>query len=149
MNTAMKAGSRFWPAAVLAPVVWACAACSSASPAPAGTFPGDPYTTITSDSGALVIDVRTSPQPPSRGTNEVELTITRAGDGTPVDGLSLDVVPWMPAMEHGTSAPSVTAEGGGVYLVTEVYLYMPGIWDLRTAISGAATDDATPQLTIQ
>jgi hypothetical protein len=149
MDAAAKTASRPWLAAVLAPVVWACAACSSASPAPTGTFPADPYTTTTSDSGGLVVDLRTSPQPPSRGTNEVELTITRASDGTPVDGLSLDVVPWMPAMEHGTSSPTVTAEGGGVYLVTEVYLYMPGVWDLRTAISGAATDNATPQLTIQ
>jgi hypothetical protein len=36
-----------------------------------------------------------------------------------------------------------------VYLVTEVYLYMPGLWTLRTTISGAMTDHAAPQLTIQ
>ena len=102
-----------------------------------------------SDSSALAIDVRTSPQPPSRGTNEVELTITRASDGAPVDGLTLDVEPWMSSMEHGTSTPTVTPEGGGVYLVTEVYLYMPGLWTLRTTISGAMTDHAAPQLTIQ
>ncbi len=149
MAATRRTSARPWLAALLAPVVCASAACSSASPAPTGTFPADPYTTTTSDSGALIIDLRTSPQPPSRGTNDVQLTIARVSDGTPVDGLSLDVVPWMPAMEHGTSAPTVTAEGGGVYLVTDVYLYMPGVWDLRTAISGAATDNATPQLTIQ
>jgi hypothetical protein len=149
MDPAMKTRSCSCLASVLAPLVWASVACSSASPAATGTFPADPYTTTTSDSGALVIDVRTSPQPPSRGTDEVQLTVTKASDGTPVDGLSLDVEPWMPAMQHGTSATTVTAEGGGVYLVTEVYLYMPGVWDLRTAISGAATDNATPQLTIQ
>ena len=131
MRTSQR--SRF--ATVLAHLVWASAACSSASPPPTGTFPVDPYTTTTSDSGALVIDVRTSPQPPSRGTNQVELTVTTASDGAPVDGLSLDVEPWMPAMAHGTSTPTVTPEGSGVYLVTEVYLYMPGVWELRTDIA--------------
>lgn len=136
-----------WLAAVL---VWASAACSSASPtAGAATFPADAYTTTPSDSGVLVIAVRTSPQPPARGTNDVQLTLTRASDGTPVDGVSLDVEPWMPAMGHGSSTPTVTAQGGGVYLVTEVYFYMPGAWELRTSISGPTTDHATLQLTIQ
>ncbi len=145
----MRTSSRSRLAAVLALLVWASAACSSASPPPTGTFPVDAYTTAPSNSGALVIDVRTSPQPPSRGTNDVQLTVTRASDGTPVDGLSLDVEPLMPAMGHGTSKTTVTPEGGGVYLVTEVYLYMPGVWELRTGISGAATDHANPQLTVQ
>ncbi|HEX3344474.1 MAG TPA: FixH family protein [Polyangiaceae bacterium] len=127
----------------------AATACSSASPTPTGAFPPDPYATTMSDSSALVLDVRTSPQPPSRGTNAVQLTITRASDGTPVDGLALDVEPWMPSMDHGTSTPTVTPEGGGVYLVTEVYLYMPGLWTLRTGISGAMTDHATPQLDVE
>jgi len=138
-----------WLAAGIASLVAMGAACSSASPASGATFPADAYTTTPSDSGALVIDVRTSPQPPSRGTNDVQLTVTRASDGTPVDGVSLDVQPWMPAMGHGSSTPTVTAQGGGVYLVTEVYFYMPGAWELRTSISGATTDHATLQLTIQ
>ena len=138
-----------WLAAVLAILVGASVACSSASPASGATFPADAYTTTPSDSGALVVSVRTSPQPPARGTNDVQLTFTRASDGTPVDGVSLDVQPWMPAMGHGSSTPTVTAQGGGVYLVTEVYFYMPGVWELRTSISGATTDHATLQLTIQ
>jgi hypothetical protein len=138
----MKLSTLAWLAATLV-------ACSAANPTPAGAFPADAYTTTPSDSGALVIDVRTSPQPPSRGTNDVQLTLTRASDGTPVDGVSLDVQPWMPAMGHGSSIPTVTAQGGGVYLVTEVYFYMPGVWELRTSLSGATTDHATLQLTIQ
>jgi hypothetical protein len=143
------ASARAWLAAALVPLAWASAACSGGtSPAGSGSFPADPYTTMTSDSGALVVDVRTSPQPPSRGTIEVQLTVTKAGDGTPVDGLSLAVEPWMPAMGHGTSTPTVAPQGGGVYLVTEVYLYMPGVWELRTTLAGATTDHATAQLTI-
>jgi hypothetical protein len=128
----------------------AASACSGGSATPAGdvTFPADVYTTATSDSGSLVVDVRTSPQPPSRGTNAVQLTVTKAGDGTPVDGLTLDVTPFMPAMDHGTSSPTVTPQGGGVYLVTDVYLYMPGTWELKTSISGPATDHATATLTV-
>jgi hypothetical protein len=135
-------------ACLVAAVLGASTACSSAAPSPQATFPSDPYATTMSDSNALVLDVRTSPQPPSRGTNEVQLTVTRASDGTPVDGLTLDVEPWMSSMEHGTSTPTVTPQGGGVYLVTEVYLYMPGLWTLRTTISGAMTDHATPQLAV-
>ena len=55
----------------------------------------------------------------------------------------------MPSMGHGTSATTVTPQGGGVYLVTEVYLYMQGDWALRTTISGPMSDNAAPQLEIQ
>jgi hypothetical protein len=136
---------RTWLAAAFLCIITAC---SGGSPASSGTFPAEAYTTATSDTGALAVDVRTSPQPPARGTNSVQLTITQVSDGTPVDGLILDVVPWMPAMGHGTSTPTVTPMGGGIYLVTEVYTYMPGVWALQTSITGAMTDYAAPQLTV-
>ena len=123
-------------------------ACSGGAAPGSATFSADAYVTAASTSGALSVAVRTSPQPPARGTDSVELTITRVSDGTPVDGLSLDVVPWMPAMGHGTSTPTVTPEGDGVYLVTEVYLFMPGLWALQTAISGPMTDSVAPQVTV-
>jgi hypothetical protein len=47
------------------------------------------------------------------------------------------------------STPTVVAQGGGIYLVTEVYLYMQGVWELRTTISGPMSDHAAPQLVIQ
>jgi hypothetical protein len=132
-------------------VLWASTACSSPNPtsSQAGAFPAAAYTTTTSSTGALVIDVRTSPQPPSVGTNDVQLSITRASDGTPVDGLTLGVEPWMPSMGHGTSTTTVVPQGGGMYLVTDVYLYMQGVWTLRTTISGSMSDNAAPQLDIQ
>jgi hypothetical protein len=104
--------------------------------------------TATSDTGSLTVDVRTCPDPPSRGTNSVELFVAQASDGTPVDGLQLDVVPFMPAMGHGTSTPTIMAEGGGKYLVTEVYLYMPGVWQLRTTISGPLSDHVAPSVSV-
>ena len=104
---------------------------------------------VDTESGALHVEVHTSPEPPVRGTNSVELTVTRTSDGTPVDGLSIDVDPWMAAMNHGTSAkPTVTPEGGGKYFVSAVYLYMPGLWQLHTTISGPMTDRVAPALEI-
>lgn len=125
-------------------------ACSSASSPTPASFAGEPYTSTTSESGALHIDVRTSPQPPARGTNEVQLTITNAADGTPRDDLDVTVMPWMPAMNHGSaSTPTVTPEGEGKYLVDGVYLIMPGVWELRmTLSSGAVMDHATASLSI-
>jgi hypothetical protein len=139
-------------ACLAAALFLASAACSSPNPGPASSgacFAGAPYTTTASSSGALAIAVSTCPQPPSVGTNEVQLTITQASDGTPVDGLTLDVEPWMPSMGHGTSTTTVAPQGGGVYLVTEVYLYMQGSWALRTTISGPMSDNASPLLQIQ
>jgi len=84
------------------------------------------------------------------GNLEAELTITETSGSTPVDGLTLQVVPWMPQMRHGTSVtPTVMAEGGGKYLVGNLYLFMPGIWELQTAVSGTKTDTADPQFTVQ
>ncbi|HEY8074074.1 MAG TPA: FixH family protein [Labilithrix sp.] len=126
------------------------AACSSESGAGGdATFPADPITSARSDSGALTLVVRTAPsQPPPRGTCTVELTITDA-TGAPKDGLVLDVVPWMPAHGHGASVrPSVVAKGGGKYVATDVDLFMPGEWELRTDVSGSTTDHAAPQITV-
>lgn len=129
----------------MGPIAWSC---SSAAQGPM-TFSADAYLTATGDSRALSIQVRTSPQPPQRGTIGVELTVTNVADGTPRDGLALGVVPWMPAHNHGTSVtPTVTAEGQGKYLLTDVDLFMPGHWELRTTFSGPVTDHAAPAFDI-
>lgn len=129
-------------------LVLALAACSSESPRTDAnaTFPPDPITTVTSDAGLRVV-VRTAPsQPPPRGTCTVELTITDAA-GAPKDGLAVDLVPWMPAMGHGASVrPTIAAKGGGKYVATDVSLFMPGEWELRTTI--ATSDHAVPKITV-
>jgi hypothetical protein len=96
--------------------------------------------------------VRTSPQPPGRGTNYVELTVLGATDKVPRSGLTLSVKPWMPAMNHGTSiVPKVSSAGdagAGTYLISDVDLFMPGLWQLRTTITGSMTDDVAPAFEI-
>ena len=119
--------------------------CSSPS-APGGPpkFGTEAFTTATGQSSALTVAVRTSPQPPPRGTIAVEFTVTNTA-GAPIDDLSLAVRPWMPAHGHGTSVvPTVTPEGQGKYLSTNVDLFMPGHWELQTSFSGPVTDYAAP-----
>jgi hypothetical protein len=127
--------------------------CSGESPSSGAEddppFPERPYTTVTTEAGGASIAVRTAPsQPPTRGTSTIELTITSAS-GAPIDGLALDVVPWMAAHGHGTSArPSVTPEGRGRYVLHNVNLFMPGEWQLKISLSGSLTDHAAPVVSV-
>lgn len=125
-------------------------ACGSNEPSSQGdgTFPDEALMTVKSDDGAYTVEVRTSPQPPSRGTNEVEYRVLDA-NGAGVDDLSLTVTPWMPEMGHGSSVvPDVAPEDEGKYLVTNVVLFMPGTWQLRTTIDGRASDHVAPEFSI-
>jgi hypothetical protein len=127
----------------------ATAGCSSSGPAEATGFGRAPLMTVNSQSRQLSIDVRTSPQPPARGTNDIELTIAGTPDGGLLDGLTLGVKPWMPAMGHGTSiVPTVTPELNGKYLISGVDLFMPGLWQLRLTIAGSSEDYAAPAFEI-
>jgi hypothetical protein len=127
------------------------ASCASSGDEAGGDvgFPVEPYTSVSTEAGALSVAVRTSPeQPPSRGVVSVELTVTDPG-GAPVDGLVVEPTLWMPAMGHGTSVtPTVSPAGKGRYVLTNVNLYMAGRWELRTRFSGAATDRAVPVLEV-
>jgi hypothetical protein len=122
-------------------------ACSSAptQPPDASSFPAEPYASLTGNAGKLRIELRTSPQPPAVGNDDVQLAITDPS-GSPLDGLTVAVKPWMPAHGHGTSETTVVAEGGGKYLVTNVYLYMSGVWQLQITVSGPVNDYAAPEL---
>jgi YtkA-like protein len=129
------------------------AACSSGSGvAPPGsvTFAAQPMMTETSSSGRLRIEVRTAPeQPPSRGVQTVELVIRDATTQAPEPGLTLGVLPWMPAMGHVASlTPTVNENPPGTYVVGDVDFFMPGTWELRTSISGPVADHAAPSFQI-
>jgi hypothetical protein len=124
-------------------------ACGS-SPNVQEDFESTPLATVLSDSGAFQLAVFTNPQPPTNGNVAVRYVITEVASMEPVDGLSLAIVPWMPAMGHGsTVVPSVSAAGSGVYNLNNVYLFMSGQWQLRTTITGGASDSAAPDLSVQ
>ncbi len=136
----------------LATVAATCFASSlgcSGGTGPSAEFPATAFSTIMTDSGAMRVEVRTSPQPPVRGGIDAELTITDGATGAPCDGLTLQIRPWMPVMNHGAIMATVRPEGGGKYLVTEIDLFMAGLWELRTTISGSVSDHVAPQFQIQ
>src|SRR5438046_1340287 len=125
-------------------------ACSSSSGAPSGEFPSAPYATLVSDGGSLHIELRTAPdQPPTRGTGSIQLRVADAASGAPREDVTIEIVPWMPAMGHGSSIrPDVAARGGGVFVLTNMALFMPGRWELRITFHGGVTDSATPSLDV-
>jgi hypothetical protein len=135
-----------------APAKWAFviaavlgSACGGASTSGKPSFREAPLVVIPSDAMKLSIEVRTAPdQPPERGVAAVQLVV-KDETGAPVDGLDVATLPWMPAMGHGTSVlPTASMQGKGTYVLDNVYLYMPGHWELRTSFSGTVTDRATP-----
>jgi hypothetical protein len=93
--------------------------------------------------GGLTVSVWASPQPPAVGLAAFRFGFTDA-QGLAVDGLDVDVLPWMPAHGHGGSKrPTSTATGPGVFLVDPVSFFMSGAWELRTTIGGARSDAVT------
>jgi hypothetical protein len=103
-----------------------------------------------SESGKYFVEVRTAPtQPPTRGVATVDLVVRDRATNAPVDGLDVEVIPWMVAHAHGASVvPSVTPQGDGHYLVSNVGFFMPGAWQLRTTLNGSVSDHVAPSIDI-
>lgn len=119
-------------------LLFACACSSDAGSPPA--FGATPFASGAGDSGALAVAMYSAPDPIAR-VSTLELVVTDVATGSPATGLAITVVPWMPAMGHGTSTqPTVVEQGGGVYVVSNVILFMPGEWQLRVQASGPTSD---------
>jgi len=129
---------------------------SSQSNTSTASFHTAPYSIFMSDKGVFSVSLWTAPeQPPARGVNRVKLDISDAATGAPANGLSIAIVPWMPAMGHGTSeVPTVLEQGSGIYIASNVNFFMPASWQLRMAFSTnedgstGVTDSATPTFDI-
>lgn len=77
------------------------------------------------------------PAPPAKGANVWTITLTDAAQ-MPIDGATIDVKPFMPDHGHGSSAtPVVTGKGSGNYEVTNLQLFMPGIWQITFTVTPA------------
>lgn len=117
------------------------AGCNSGPATPTSAplvFSGAPATTVASASGGLSIDVWWSPAQPIVGYDATQLAISD-DNGAPVSGLSLSIVPWMPAQGHGPSVlPTVMEVSPGTYVAAPIDFFMAGQWELRTAITSAA-----------
>lgn len=131
-----------------------CLACSSPSPPPTSqtptptTFGATPISPpATSTSGAYVVTMYSAATGLVQGLDTVEIVVTDAQSMAPVDGLTINVVPWMPAMGHGTSVvPQITPMGNGKYVATDVVLFMAGTWQLRTNLTSAETAIVTVEI---
>lgn len=102
---------------------------------------------VVSASGRFQIEVRARQGPLKRGPQTLRFVVTEAKTHAPATGLQLAVEPWMPSMGHGLSdTPQVSATGPGQFQVADLDLFMPGVWELRLRLSGAATDQAVVTL---
>jgi hypothetical protein len=88
--------------------------------------------------------VSSDPAPPASETNVWVLKVLDAS-GAPVTGAQLaSVTPTMPLMSHGTSKPTVVANGDGSFDVTGIYLFMAGLWQVTIdATSGSDQDSGS------
>ncbi len=83
-----------------------------------------------------------NPAPPAKGLNTWTIQVTDATN-KPVAGASITLLPFMPDHGHGSSiTPQIKAmPTAGMYQITLVDLFMPGIWTNTFTIkpaSGAA-----------
>lgn len=96
-----------------------------------------------SENGHFTVTLRTAdPAPPAKGDNTWTIEIRDAG-GTPVEGATLTVTPWMPDHGHGTSIDVQVAAGSdpGTYVLSSIDLRMPGLWEVTIEIdAGGVTD---------
>lgn len=94
---------------------------------------------VTSTSGVLTVKLLESkPGPPVKGTDTWTIEVDEVDTGTPIEGLDVVVVPYMPDHMHGTNPVLVTPAGAGTYTLA-AYLYMSGYWEVRMTLG---TDDA-------
>jgi hypothetical protein len=85
-----------------------------------------------------------SPPPPSPGVTTWELKLLDA-HGQPVKDATFPTIKtWMPQHMHpSTAQPLPVNNGDGTYTITNVYLFMVGVWQVTfTAQSGSTTDSA-------
>jgi hypothetical protein len=84
------------------------------------------------------------PAPPARGDNTWQFRLLDAA-AQPIAGASIEVTPFMPDHRHGSSIVAVVSEQAevGVYEVTPINLWMPGLWEVTFDVTpaGGTTDE--------
>jgi len=93
---------------------------------------------LTKPAGTLSVTVAAArPGPPTQGMNEITLAVTD-GEGRAVADARVAVTPVMPDHGHASArAPVVTPVGDGTYVVRELWLPMPGLWQLAIEVEAA------------
>ncbi len=109
--------------------------------------PLDPYSPPVTHAGTAgytfeLLDAM--PPPPATGTTSWTIRISDA-TGAPVTNANItNVKTWMPQHGHpSTAQPQPVSNGDGTYTINNLYLYMPGVWQVTiTAQAGTTTDSA-------
>jgi len=93
------------------------------------------------DSTFKVTLVSSDPAPPSVGTVTWMIRVTDTS-GAPMTNAPVGVATWMPDHGHTSSVRAVvTPQADGMYKVTPLYLFMPGVWRVTFSLPGS---DAAP-----
>jgi hypothetical protein len=97
--------------------------------------------------GYTVVLLASVPAPPAKTNNTWTVRVLDP-QGAPVDGLALDVYPFMPDHGHGTSAATIAPAGAvGEYTVAAINLYMSGLWTIRIALKDAGAQAEIDRVT--
>jgi hypothetical protein len=85
-----------------------------------------------------------TPPPPALGTTTWTLKILDASGAPVTDATVPTPTTWMPQHMHSSTAlPTVANNGDGTYTLGNLYLFMPGVWQVTVqATSGGTTDSA-------
>jgi hypothetical protein len=82
------------------------------------------------------------PAPPAKGSNTFRVQVTNPSGDVLTHGLAVSLI--MPDHGHGTSIKPVVSldAASGVYTVTPLYLFMPGVWRITFDAAAARSDAA-------
>jgi len=111
---------------------------------------GDMYVAGLERAGkAGLLDVKlmtANPAPPGFNDNTwvIQVNSMAAGVvGSPVDGATIAVTPFMPDHQHGTAIKAkVQALSGGQYQLSPINLWMPGYWETTIDVQAGAVHDS-------
>ncbi|HEX8948529.1 MAG TPA: FixH family protein [Dissulfurispiraceae bacterium] len=99
----------------------------------------------TTEQGLYFVSLEIAEKQVKVGRNNMKLFIGERNSKAPLkEKLRVEVVPWMPAHEHGTSEqPVIKYLGRGYYSIESVDLTMPGLWELYVRINKGSKDEDT------
>jgi hypothetical protein len=114
------------------------------------TTPYAPGTLVQSSDGQFAVtlvdnrpgaaDANNPPGTWVKGSNTWDIQVSDAA-GHGVGGLSIGAKPFMPLHNHGTSiTPLTTDDGDGRYVISPLYLYMGGYWQITLNIRVPLSD---------
>jgi hypothetical protein len=91
----------------------------------------------TTEQGLYFVSIEFTRAHVTVGKNSMKLFIGDHKSKAPLkQKLNIEIVPWMPAHEHGTSTlPIIKELGKGEYSVEQVNLSMPGLWEIYVRIN--------------